>query len=36
VWQTMGVVDASARLTALGHWLLPRAFARRWGGDFDE
>jgi hypothetical protein len=36
VWQAMGVVDASARLTALGHWLLPRAFARRWGGDFDE
>ena len=36
LWQAMGVVDPMQRLTALGQWLLPRAFARRWGGDFDE
>ncbi|HUP73648.1 MAG TPA: hypothetical protein VM282_11470 [Acidimicrobiales bacterium] len=36
VWQAMGVVDSASRLTALGQWLLPRAFAARWGGDFDE
>jgi hypothetical protein len=36
VWQAIGLVDSASRLTALGQWLLPRAFASRWGGDFDE
>ena len=35
VWRAIGVVDSAPRLTALGHWLLPRAFASKWGGDFD-
>ncbi|MEO5841134.1 MAG: hypothetical protein ABIQ73_13080 [Acidimicrobiales bacterium] len=35
VWQAIGVVDSASRLTAFGQWLLPRAFASRWGGDFD-
>ena len=35
LWQAIGLVDASTRLTPLGQWLLPRAFSRTWGGDFD-
>lgn len=35
-WQTIGAVDAEHMLTPLGHWLLPRALARAWGGDFDS
>ena len=34
-WQAIGAVDSARRLTPLGQWLLPRALARRWGGDFD-
>lgn len=36
VWRAIGVLDSASRLTAFGQWLLPRAFASRWGGDFDE
>ena len=35
-WQALGLVDAAGRLTPLGEWLLPRALARAWNGDFDE
>ncbi|MEO8697654.1 MAG: hypothetical protein ABI658_29415 [Acidimicrobiales bacterium] len=35
VWRAIGVLDSASRLTALGQWMLPRAFASRWGGDFD-
>jgi hypothetical protein len=36
MWRAIDVVDDAGHLTALGQWLLPRAFARRWGGDFDR
>ena len=36
LWKAIGAVDSASCLTALGQWLLPRAFAQRWGGDFDE
>ena len=35
-WRELDVVDDAARLTPLGQWLLPRALARAWGGDFDR
>ncbi len=35
-WQVLGLIDPDQRLTALGQWLLPRALARAWGGDFDQ
>ncbi len=34
-WQVLGLIDPDQRLTALGQWILPRALARAWGGDFD-
>ncbi len=36
LWRAVGVTDTADRLTDLGAWLLPRALAREWGGDFDE
>ena len=35
-WQVLGLTDRDQRLTALGAWVLPRALARAWGGDFDQ
>jgi len=35
VWQAVGALDRDQRLTDLGHWGLPRALARAWGGGFD-
>lgn len=35
-WQAMGLIDRDQRLTDLGEWVLPRALARAWGGDFDQ
>jgi hypothetical protein len=35
-WQVLGVTDPDQRLTELGEWILPRALARAWGGDFDR
>jgi hypothetical protein len=35
-WQVMGLIDSDQRLTRLGQWILPRALARAWGGDFDR
>jgi hypothetical protein len=35
-WELMGIVDSHHRLTELGEWLLPRALARAWNGDFDQ
>jgi hypothetical protein len=35
-WELLGIVDRDQRLTKLGEWLLPRALARAWNGDFDE
>lgn len=32
-WTSIGVLD-DARLTTIGHWVLPRAAARAWGGTF--
>jgi len=29
VWRAIGVLDSASHLTALGQWLLPRAFASR-------
>lgn len=34
-FEAIGVVDESERLTELGAWVLPRAVARAWNGDFD-
>jgi hypothetical protein len=34
-WQILGLIDPDQRLTELGEWVLPRALARAWGGDFD-
>jgi len=34
-WGLCGVVDEDRRLTPLGLWILPRALAQAWGGDFD-
>ncbi|HZE04064.1 MAG TPA: hypothetical protein VE127_02500 [Solirubrobacteraceae bacterium] len=35
-WQVLGLIDADQRLTELGQWILPRALARAWGGEFDQ
>ena len=35
-WQVIGLIDRDQRLTALGQWILPRALARAWGGNFDQ
>ncbi len=35
-WYLLGIVDDRDRLTALGVWILPRALARAWNGDFDR
>jgi hypothetical protein len=35
-WQVLGLIDADQRLTQLGQWILPRALARGWGGNFDR
>lgn len=35
-WLALGIVDSDDRLTALGEWILPRALARAWNGDFDR
>jgi hypothetical protein len=34
-WSLFGVLDEDRRLTEAGAWILPRALARAWGGDFD-
>lgn len=34
-WQVLGLIDPDQRLTQLGQWILPRALARAWGGEFD-
>ena len=34
-WQVIGLIDPDQRLTALGQWILPRALAPSWGGNFD-
>lgn len=36
IWRTVGIINPSDRLTAVGAWVLPRAFAARWGVDFDS
>lgn len=35
-WQVLGLIDPDQRLTELGEWILPRALARAWEGDFDH
>lgn len=35
-WQVLGLIDPDQRLTEIGAWILPRALARAWGGDFDR
>jgi hypothetical protein len=35
-WHVLGLTDRDDFLTELGVWVLPRALARAWGGDFDE
>lgn len=35
-WHLLGLTDHDERLTALGAWVLPRALARAWQGDFDH
>ena len=35
-WSLVGVLDEDRRLTEAGAWILPRALARAWGGDFDS
>jgi hypothetical protein len=34
-WQLLGIIDPDQRLTELGRWVLPRALARAWNGEFD-
>lgn len=34
-WVALGITDPGDRLTELGVWLLPRALARAWNGDFE-
>lgn len=36
VWEAVGALDEHRRLTALGHWGLPRALAWAWDGSLDE
>ncbi len=35
-WQVLGLIDPDQRLTELGQWILPRALAQAWGGNFDQ
>ena len=35
-WEGLGLTDRDQRLTSLGEWVLPRALARAWSGDFDR
>jgi hypothetical protein len=35
-WRSHRIVDDAERLTSGGQWLLPRALARHWNGDFDR
>lgn len=35
-WEVLGITDRDQRLTDLGEWVLPRALARAWGGDFER
>jgi hypothetical protein len=35
-WHLLGLTDRDERLTSLGAWVLPRALARAWQGDFDH
>ncbi|MGH2914778.1 MAG: hypothetical protein ACRDMX_07305 [Solirubrobacteraceae bacterium] len=35
-WEVLGLTDRDQRLTQLGEWVLPRALARAWSGDFDD
>jgi hypothetical protein len=35
-WHLLGLTDRDERLTPLGAWVLPRALARAWQGDFDQ
>ena len=35
-WHLLGLTDRDERLTPLGAWVLPRALARAWEGDFDH
>jgi hypothetical protein len=35
-WHVLGLIDPDQRLTELGEWVLPRALAQAWGGDFDR
>ncbi|HWE09827.1 MAG TPA: hypothetical protein VG325_10750 [Solirubrobacteraceae bacterium] len=35
-WHVLGLTDRDDRLTPVGEWVLPRALARAWRGDFDE
>jgi hypothetical protein len=35
-WHVLGLTDSDDRLTPVGEWVLPRALARAWRGDFDE
>ncbi|MDH3752409.1 MAG: hypothetical protein OEU32_00950 [Acidimicrobiia bacterium] len=34
-WVDVGILDTDRRLTETGAWVLPRALAAAWGGDFD-
>ncbi|MGH3375168.1 MAG: hypothetical protein ACRDP6_10540 [Actinoallomurus sp.] len=36
IWEAVGALDEHRRLTALGHWGLPRALAWAWDGSMDE
>jgi hypothetical protein len=35
-WHVLGLTDPDHRLTPVGEWVLPRALARAWRGDFDQ
>lgn len=35
-WHVLGITDRDHRLTPVGEWVLPRALARAWHGDFDQ
>jgi hypothetical protein len=35
-WRALGLIDGDHRLTPVGGWILPRALARAWNGEFDQ
>ena len=35
-WEVLGLITTDQHLTEVGRWVLPRALARAWGGDFDQ